>query len=368
MNDTTHFQVQGQNDNDSDKIDIHFRNVADNKAVNILKNGFVEGVQQMECTRKLSEIQVYRKAILDEAEEVLKNSAFRFDRKRSEKWISESFEKVLSFQNKIVPIEKRQEERILRLTLDRKNYREFRDNTIPQFGSRGSGRSVYNYEGIEGGACASKSSTVSPDIPRNIGIRNTEIDKFDKTIKSVSILDPEDPFVKNRFLRYLSEHKLEAAMTAISVIYEAYQVVIALMNKDGQTMKKLIVQITNLAVNKIGSLITTGLIGLIPAIGGFALGILGGLIFGFIGNKLGEMLFSVHCRVAPGEGPPISDYFSFFYGSNNCFGKPLNEYSLEQLLTAPKSEYSNTVQAIAFQPPTNNHENQFIKMAFGRPK
>ncbi|CAF0824015.1 unnamed protein product [Adineta steineri] len=368
MIDTTHFQVQGQNNNDSDKIDIHFRNVADNKAVNILKNGFVEGIQQMECARQLSEIQVYRKAILDEAKEVLQNGAFGFDSKRPEKWISESFKKVLSFQNEIVPIENRSNERILQLTLNKKGYQQFRNNTIPQFRSKGSGQSVYNYEGIEGGAPASKSSTVPTDVPRNIGIRNTEIDKFDKTIKSVSILDPEDPFVKNQFLRYLSEHKLESTMTAISVIYEGYQILMALMDKNGQTLKKLVIQITNLVVNKIGSLITTALTSLMPAMGGFALGILGGLIFGFIGNKLGEMFFSIHSRVAPGEGPPISDYFSFIYGTNNCFGEPLNEYSLEQLLTAPRSEYSNIIQAVAFQQPTNDHDNQFIQIAFGKPK
>jgi hypothetical protein len=209
---------------------------------------------------------------------------------------------------------------------------------------------------------------VPSDVPRNIGIRYTGVDDFDRTIKSIAVLDPEDPFVKNRFLRYLSEHTLEAAMTAISVIYEVHGVIITLMDANGQTVEKLAVQIADRAIRKIGSLITTALASLMPAIGGFALGVLGGMIFGFIGNKLGEMIFSVHSRVAPGDGPPISDYFSFIYGSNNCFGEPLNEYKLEQLLTVPRSEYSNTVQAIALRQPANDYEDQFIRMAYTKPK
>jgi hypothetical protein len=124
-------------------------------------------------------------------------------------------------------------------------------------------------------------------------------------------------------------------MTAISVIYEVHRVIITVMDANGQTVEKLAVQIVDRAIKKIGSLITTALASLMPAIGGFALGVLGGMIFGFIGKKLGEIIFSVHSRVAPGDGPPISDYFSFIYGSNNCFGEPLNQYKLEHLLTVP---------------------------------
>jgi hypothetical protein len=81
-----------------------------------------------------------------------------------------------------------------------------------------------------------------------------------------------------------------------------------------------------------------------------------------------ELIFSLHPEVAPGERPSISDYFSFVYGSNNCFGEPLNEYNLETILGIPKSDYTINIDNVAFKPLTNNDEDKFIQMAFQVPK
>jgi hypothetical protein len=117
---------------------------------------------------KLREIQVYRKTVMDKVRQVIENGGFT-NRK------SEILSKVLKFQNNDVPI-------------------------VPQFLSKGSGKSVYNYEGIKGGgSCQSKASTVPPTVKRNIGINKKHIDEFNENIKSICVLDPNDPFVENKF-------------------------------------------------------------------------------------------------------------------------------------------------------------------------
>ncbi|CAF3173099.1 unnamed protein product [Rotaria socialis] len=324
MQDTSHFEVQGlfeHDDNDeNERIDLNFRNIDENFTAEILQHSFCEGIQQMIDVKKLNEIRVYRKTLLQEIKKVIENRGFSAD--RSETWISECFDKILKYQNNGIPMERRSEQRILQLVLNKKNYDDFRCNdVVPQFRSKGAGKSVFNYEGIPDGACQSKASTVSPTVKKNIGINKNHVGKFNQSIKSINVLDPDDPCVKNRFLRYVSENKFESFMIVISVIYEIKELILILTDKNGETIQKLTVHILEKAIDQIGSCITSVLAALLPGIGSFVIGVL----------------------VAPGEGPPKSDYFSLVYGSNSCFGEPLNEYNLQDMFGIPKSDDSSLV-------------------------
>mgnify|MGYP001096357194 FL=1 len=370
MNDTSHFEVKASsNNNTNDKnsqVDLHFRHVKENNITEIVTKSVCEGIQQADYVKKLNEVNIYRKTVMNEVLEVSENNGFAAN--RSETWLSENFDRVFGYQNKGIPAELRDGQRILQVTLDKNKYQPFRDDLIPQFRSKGRGKSIFNYEGIAGGAPRPYEATVPSTVDRNIGVKKDDIDQFNETIKSISVLDPESPFVKNKFLRYLSQNKLKVSMIAISVVYEIHQLIVILMDKNGETLDRLVIHTLNVAVNQLGSYIISALTCLLPGIAAFVIGVLGGLVLGFIGKKIGELLFGLHPRVAPGEGPPISDYFSFIYGTNNCFGEPLNDYNLAEVLGIPKSDYSVDANKIACQAPTNNYEDRFIQTARGAPK
>ena len=367
MNDTSHFQVEASSEdsaNDKTKqVDLHFRHIKENDIMEIVAESVCEGIQQADYVKKLNEVYIYRKTLMTEVLEVSQNNAFSGN--RTETWLSESFDKVSKFQNKGIPAKLRDKQRILQVTLDKNKYQQFRDGLIPQYKSKGQGKSIYNYEGIAGGAPRRYEATVSPKVERNFGVKKDDIDQFNETIKSISVLNPESPFVKNKFLRYLSQNKLKVSMIAISVVFEFCQLTVILMDKNGETLDRLVIHTLNVAVNQLGSYIISALTCLLPGIAAFVIGVLGGLVFGFIGKKIGELFFGLHPRVAPGEGPPISDYFSFIYGTNSCFGEPLSDYNLAEVLGIPKSDYSVDANKIARQAPTNNYEDRFIQMARG---
>ncbi|CAF2481907.1 unnamed protein product [Rotaria sp. Silwood2] len=348
----------------TDYVDLNFRNIPENDIIQILKEPFCGAIQSIAYANKLNEIQVYRKTVMDEIKNVIKNH--EFSKNRTEKWISESFSKVLKYQNNGVPIEDRAGQRILQLTMDKHKYQEFRTNgVIPQFRSKGLRKSVYNFEDINGGACQSKASTIRTNVKRNIGINKNDIDKFNENIKSINVLNPSDPCVKNNFLRYLSENKVKLSMLAISIIFELNDLIVILMDDNGQTIDKLIVQFSQMVISHIGSYISGAIGSLLPGIGYFVIDILDSIICGFIGKGVRELIISLFPKVEPGEGPSISYYFLFIYGSNNCFGAPLNEYNLVTALGIPKSDYSIIIDHVAHRSPTNNDETKFIRMAFG---
>lgn len=366
MPDTSHFQIKATSEDDSsneeDELDLNFRNMKDEEIIDLLRQPFCDGFKQMANVDKLRKILVYRKTVLNEINEIVKKGGFPGN--KTETWITERFEKVLKFQNKGIPLEKRAQQRILELTLNKEQYSEFRVNdVIPQFKSKGSGKSVYNFEGIPGGACQSKASTVSSTVERNIGINKSHVDKFNKTIKSINVLDPEDPWVKNKYLRYLSRNKVQSCMIAITVIYEIKNITLILMDENGNCAERIFVSLTEFAINQIGSQITFAVASLIPGFGSFAIGVLGGLIFAYIGKKVGELIFSVQPKVAPGEGPPMSEYFSFVYGATSSFGDPLSEYTLGAIIGLPAADYPANVIEGAFQPPRNDYEDQFTRMS-----
>ena len=103
---------------------LHFRNVRETDAIKFIKEPVWETVKGIAYAYKLDEIQVNRKTVMDEVNEVVKNHGFTAN--RTEKWISESLKKVLKFQNKAVPMEKQPEQKILELIMDKHDYQKFR--------------------------------------------------------------------------------------------------------------------------------------------------------------------------------------------------------------------------------------------------
>lgn len=373
MNNTNHFQIQGSFENGTnhqvrrqDNVDLHFRNVPEDDATEIIKKPVFGTLKGIAYADQLNEIKVYRKTVLAEAMEVVQNHGF--SKNRSEKWISESFTKVLGFQNDIVPETERAGQRILELTMDKHDYQRFRmEDVISQFRSKRSGKSVYNFEGIKGGACQSKASTVPTSVKRNIGINKNHIDKFNENINSIKVLNPDDPFVKDKFLRYLSVNKVKFGLIAITIIFEIKNIIVILMDENGQAMEKLTVHISQVVTSHIGAYIGAAIGSLLPGIGNFILGILGGIVFGLIGKSIGEIIISLFPKVQPSAGPVFSDYLSFIYGANSYFGDPLNEHNLAMVFGFSKSNNGVNVYDLAFKPPLDDDENKFIRLAYEPP-
>ena len=154
MNDTSHFQVEASSEDSADdqtnQVDLHFRHIKENDIMEIVAKSVCEGIRQADHVKNLNEVNIYRKALMTEVLDVSQNNAFPGN--RTETWLSESFDKVFRFQNNGILAERRDQQRILQVTLDKNKYQPFRDNLIPQFRSKGQGRSIFNYEGIAGGA------------------------------------------------------------------------------------------------------------------------------------------------------------------------------------------------------------------------
>ncbi|CAF4087625.1 unnamed protein product, partial [Rotaria sp. Silwood1] len=66
--------------------------------------------------------------------------------------------------------------------------------------------------------------------------------------------------------------------------------------------------------------------------------ILGGIIFGFVGTKIGQLLVGLSLDIACGQGPPESDYLQFIYGDNKNFSILLPKYRLEMKTGFPKNK------------------------------
>ncbi|CAF0721897.1 unnamed protein product [Adineta ricciae] len=368
MNETNHFRIQTSSENgETNQIELNFRNIPEADAVQLLHGPIWDAIKGTMYAHKINQVQVYRKACTAEIEEVLRNIGF--SKTQSQKWISENLPKVLKFQNNGVPEAVRTGQKILEINLDKSGYTNFRnESVIPQFESKGSGKSVYNFEGIPDGACQSQAASVPSIVDRNIGINKAHIDQFNENITSINVLDPEDPLVKNRYLRYLSENKVKLGMLALSVIVEAKDLILTLMDKSGQALEKLTLQITKITIDNVGSYIGTAIGSLMPGIGNFVVGFISGLVFGYIGRKLGEIIITLFPRVARGEGEPILQCFSFNYGCNKYFGEPISQYNFVKILAIPQICDSEAIQRAAHQQPTAKDEWGYIQAAFGRPK
>ncbi|CAF5156363.1 unnamed protein product, partial [Rotaria sp. Silwood1] len=75
--------------------------------------------------------------------------------------------------------------------------------------------------------------------------------------------------------------------------------------------------------------------------------ILGGIIFGFVGTKIGQLLVGLSLDIACGQGPPEPDYLQFIYGDNKNFSIPLPKYRLEMKTGFPKTNYERTSKLVS---------------------
>ena len=162
--------------------------------------------------------------------------------------------------------------------------------------------------------------------------------------------------LRTNFLRFLSENKLKLSLLAVTVAFEAANIILILMDENGQAIEKLTVHISEVAMSHIGAYIGAALGSLLPGVGNFVLGILGGILGGFIGKSIGDLIISLFPKVTPGEGPPSSEYFPFIYGSNLCFGEPLSQYNLKSILGITQSDYDERFRNVAFGPPSTTSD------------
>jgi hypothetical protein len=122
---------------------------------------------------KTAPVKVYRKMSAAEAEQALSSQQLppRVSGSNSNKYVSESLEKVQNFQNKGVA--QGTQEVILEFEVDAAQYAELRAMSIPQQGSAGSGKIVFNTEGLSGTEL------------RNLGIPESQLGNFNKIVISV---------------------------------------------------------------------------------------------------------------------------------------------------------------------------------------
>jgi len=108
-----------------------------------------------------------------EAEQALSSQQLppRVSGSNSNKYVSESLEKVQKFQNKGVA--QGTQEVILEFEVDAAEYAKLRASSIPQQGSAGSSKIVFNTEGLSGTEL------------RNLGIPASQLGNFNKIVISV---------------------------------------------------------------------------------------------------------------------------------------------------------------------------------------
>jgi hypothetical protein len=97
----------------------------------------------------------------------------------SRKYVSESLDKVLQFQNN-APECKEACQVVLRFELNTTKYLAIRNSTIPQFKAQGSPSVVFNTEGVRGG-----------DL--NLGVSSSQLGNFNSTVNRVTVVAISSP-------------------------------------------------------------------------------------------------------------------------------------------------------------------------------
>ncbi|CAF0835788.1 unnamed protein product [Rotaria sordida] len=338
MKDTNHYIITA---NDSD-IEIHIRNIPEEKATEAIKTG----------------VQYF---VHDPANGIFFGKVFNVSdtinlyRRMCEEEVTECLNKALEFQNKGVPETIQKTERIVQMAIDKKFYTSFRNELIPQLQSSQYSKSVYNYEGITLGRITSLETykNIPDSVKRNVGIHKNDVSIVNEKIKSIEILDP---IVKNGFLRYLSNNKLQIGMLALSITIDVTRIVLSVVEDDYRIGSSTIVTLCNLVGSKGGAAIGAAICSIIPGVGSIVGGILGSIIFSFVGTKIGQLFCGLFTEVACGPGPPEPDYLQFIYGDNKNFSIPLPKYELEMETGLPKTNYERTDKLVSEYDATNVYE------------
>ncbi|CAF1510664.1 unnamed protein product, partial [Didymodactylos carnosus] len=134
---------------DSD-IEIHTRNISEAKAVKVVKSSAVSNGIAFGTTFRVSEnVSVYRRMCEDEVNSVINSSAL--DARQKYKWVTESLNKALKFQNNAMPAPVGELEKILKTNVNKEFYRDFRKELILQFICSQRTKSVFHHDGIKSG-------------------------------------------------------------------------------------------------------------------------------------------------------------------------------------------------------------------------
>jgi len=94
----------------------------------------------------------------------------------SSKYLSESLDKVIAFQNEGVSLAT--SESVLEFVLDKSRYQELMSNAVNQLGSKGIDAVKINFEGI------------SDPLLRNIGVPSSKLDAFNDLIVQINKVGP----------------------------------------------------------------------------------------------------------------------------------------------------------------------------------
>jgi len=134
-----HYEIQTDYNNSSagelNDFDLNFRNIPEDVAIEIVQDSIINLLQDGALyALDDNTLKVYRKTILAEAQSVVEKGGLAV--RNTEKWITESFAKVIKFQNQGVPLAERINQRILEFKMDKNGYKSFRKSAIPQFKSK----------------------------------------------------------------------------------------------------------------------------------------------------------------------------------------------------------------------------------------
>ncbi|CAF0879881.1 unnamed protein product [Brachionus calyciflorus] len=290
-----------------------------------------------ECVRPETTFSIFRRMNEIEAISILEQNGFdatRMASKDSEKWVSESLTKVLNFKNNGVSEEVI--EKIAEIKVGKDFWNDFKKELISQYKSKNQGKSVFNFEGIPDVPQHPKSeiSQIAQNqiIPKNVGIKKDHVSQVNSNIESIKVFDPQSPFIRNKFLRYLSNNKLKLGMLALDLIIEGNNLRLAVLNSNGSYLSAISLSLINLTARKIGQALG-GMIGnfVLPGIVTTIGSLIGGIIFGLIGKQIGKFILCLFSdvKVAPGPGIKLPEYWSMVF--DNMYGIRETEYSIDEL-------------------------------------
>lgn len=333
--------------NSGENLRVHYNNVKPDLQKKTLKNAAVNGITvpssgiAQALHNKFSKTQVvYRRMADAEVKSAIQRGGLPGPMRgtNNRKYITESLTKATEFRNNVLTPAQQNQDKILKMYVDKNGYQGIRGAAINQQGASkiNPTADVYNYEGIK-----------APKM--NLGIHKKNLGQFNETVKDVVILNPKSPMVKNRFLRYLSTNKLKCGMVALSVVIEATTITLSIIEDGGRIGKSTTCSLSSLAGSLAGAQLGAMLGSIVPGIGNVIGGLVGAILGGLIGGEIGRLFCLLFPPpTAPGNGPPETEYIAFIYGLPDCefhnsdvYGAPSTGYETE-VYGAPRVEYAGS--------------------------
>jgi len=156
-------------------------------------------------------------------------------------------------------------------------------------------------------------------------------------------------------------------MLAIEVTLIGKDIVVALLDTNGNRIQNLIVTISNIAFEQAGSYIISAICSFLPGIGCLIGGLIGNILFGFISKGFKSVLCGLFYDPHAKE-QLSSDYLSFIYRNNRCFGEPFDKYTLEALLNEPWGNLDKQLVDKAYQEPQCSLDQRVYDSVFAEPQ